>query len=372
MNYSLFSVEDFLHDEAFVAWVKTGADDAFWQAFIRNHPTQAATVAQAKSLIDAVTTLPTAQLNERTQAEMWERIDWRISENFSVTHTSLPPLRARSWRSWYAWAASFALLTVFALWFFTKNASVPPLSILSQNEPLQKVSLAEFTNNHDAPLPIDLPDGSQIILQKNSRLTYDPQTFNTTDRTIHFSGEAFFDIAKNQQKPFLVYANGLITKVLGTSFNIKARPNDRDIVVAVRTGKVSVFKENKPTEATTHTAFQQTDGLVLTPNQQVIFTRETEKLLKTLVEKPLILEQPTPVLFDFNFNQTPISEVFTTLERAYGVSISFDDKILRGCTVTAPLSDESLFEKLDLICKVTRSAYEVLDGQIVVSSRGCQ
>jgi transmembrane sensor len=384
MDYSNFKTEDFLHDAAFIAWVKTGEGDAFWQNFIKGHSSQQTYIFEAKTFIETVSHLPIAALSETAKAEMWQRIVFRTQENLEETADfELKPIKTR--KTWWAVAASLTILAAASVWFFTQNSKLQIQNwenteggVYAKNiEKAQSNStnLTEWTNENDVPRTIDLADGSRVVLKKGSRLSLLPNVFNAIRREVFLSGEAFFDIAKNAEKPFLVYANETVTKVLGTSFTVKSFPKDAKVTVSVKTGKVSVFSK-KDLPDTDNLLNVKANGVLLTPNQQAIFTRQTEQLVKTLVEKPEVLASNTEGVkisnFDFNFNQTPIAQVFAILEKAYGVSISFDDKILRGCSVTAPLADESLFEKLDLICKVTRSSYEVIDGQIVVTSRGCK
>jgi hypothetical protein len=96
--------------------------------------------------------------------------------------------------------------------------------------------------------------------------------------------------------------------------------------------------------------------------------KSEEVLNKTLVEKPELLSKKEVVSFDFD--NTPVA-VFARLEKAYGVPIVFDEELMKNCFLTAPLGNEPLFDKLKVICKTTGATYEVFDGKIVISSRGC-
>jgi hypothetical protein len=72
------------------------------------------------------------------------------------------------------------------------------------------------------------------------------------------------------------------------------------------------------------------------------------------------------------FEETPVYQVFDLIQKTYGISVIYDAKALENCFITATLTDESLFDKLDLICKITHSTYEIVDAQIIVHSRGCK
>ena len=153
---------------------------------------------------------------------------------------------------------------------------------------------------------------------------------------------------------------------------MKAYGRDQNVTVSVRTGRVLVFSQSeltRPAAGIRAGAYRQ--QLLLTPNQQAIFRRQANELTKALVEQPVVLlsSEQRP---EFRFDNAPVSQVFETLERAYGVSISYDADLLQHCTVTAPLGEEPLFTKLDLICTIIGARYEIVDAQIVISGPGCQ
>lgn len=111
--------------------------------------------------------------------------------------------------------------------------------------------------------------------------------------------------------------------------------------------------------------------MILTPNQQALYVKADHQLIKTIVQNPVKLHEPTKFR-NFNYSEAPIPQVLVELEEAYGVKIIFDEEQLKHCNLTAKLTSEPLFEKLALICETIQAHYEVLDGQIVVDSRGCQ
>ena len=126
----------------------------------------------------------------------------------------------------YGVVATFLLLVgVSAVIGFRALERTPQLVELAA---LQEVE--EFT----------LPDGSRIYLNRGSKLTYDDRTFNDERREIRLSGEAFFEVAKNPAKPFIVYGGQTQTTVRGTSFNVKVYPGVRENVISVRDGRVEV------------------------------------------------------------------------------------------------------------------------------------
>jgi hypothetical protein len=177
----------------------------------------------------------------------------------------------------------------------------------------------------------------------------------------------FFEVAKNPEKPFLVYANELVTKVLGTSFNIKSFKGQKEIQVIVRTGKVSVFKLN---EVQNSKNVKILEGVVIIPNQQIKFDKEKSNFSKSLVEQPEMLSEMPQ--YNFEFKDVSASNIFSTIQKAYGISIVYDEELLKECPVTASLSDEPLYGKLELVCNAIEAEYQLIDGQVIISSKGCK
>ncbi|MBC8151681.1 MAG: FecR family protein, partial [Bacteroidetes bacterium] len=208
-----------------------------------------------------------------------------------------------------------------------------------------------------------------IILKKNSRISYAP-SFTGSSREVYLSGEGFFEVTKNPDRPFLIYANGLVTKVLGTSFSIKAYPGDPNVTVEVKTGRVAVFTQSDP-RINAKAGSRELEGVLLTPNQRIVYVRDEVRLAKSLIDAPQLISE-APTKNRFTFEETPVPAVFDALEKAYEVDIVYDEQLLANCPLTATLTDQPLFEKLDIICQVIEARYEVMDGQIVIYSRGCK
>lgn len=214
-----------------------------------------------------------------------------------------------------------------------------------------------------------LSDGSKLILKPDSKISF-PEKFLAEKREVYLSGEAFFQVSKDPKRPFLVYANELVTKVLGTSFAINARNAHNKTTVEVTEGKVSVFRQTDFSETKNPKALQS-KGMVLTANQKMVYEDESSNMLKTLRDKPeVVISNEKPKTFDFV--NIPASTVLNDLKDAYQVDIIFDKDLLNDCPVTASLTRQSLFEKLDIICEVIEAHYEMLDGRIVVYSKGCK
>ncbi len=116
----------------------------------------------------------------------------------------------------------------------------------------------------------------------------------------------------------------------------------------------------------------QLGGIILTPNQELVYKKSNREFKKTLLQNPVVI---APDMVDQKimlYEDAPLENVFAQLSKTYGVNIVYDNDLLKKCTVTADLSAETFYRKLDLICKAIGADYEIIDGQVVIQSNGCE
>ena len=219
-----------------------------------------------------------------------------------------------------------------------------------------------FYNEGKEVKKIVLSDGSVITLSSQSKVRCDMDEMGK--RKVYLEGEAFFDVAKNLNRPFYVYANGLITKVLGTRFKVSAYNNGEEVKVEVNSGRVKVFSNENGKDD------EESEGVVLTPNQRVVYRKKDMSLTRLVVEKPQMIITPKNIE-KYTYTNTPISEIFDGLEQLYGIKVNYDKNAFKDCKLNMVLTDESLFEKLELIGKVVDGRYNVIDGQVFFIGAGC-
>lgn len=155
-----------------------------------------------------------------------------------------------------------------------------------------------------------LPDGSVVTLNNNSKLLF-PKKFKGSTREVTVIGEAFFDIKRNAEKPFVINAGNAQVKVLGTSFNVSAYPDAETVEVIVETGKVQVVSMNENAEKARHEVF-------LTPGEKGTLHVTNSKLMKTVNSDPNFLAWKT---HDLIFNTVPLREVAACIEKAYHINV---------------------------------------------------
>ncbi|MEO6684560.1 MAG: FecR domain-containing protein, partial [Dyadobacter sp.] len=230
-------------------------------------------------------------------------------------------------------------------------------------------TIIEVVNENNKVKYVQLPDGSSVVLRKNSRISYNKK-FDADKRVVVLSGEAFFEVTKDPARPFFVYANELVTKVLGTSFSIKADKNDKNVLVAVKSGKVSVFSSTDK-HVKEYQNGTKLSALLLTSNQQVTFERSKSRLVRSSVTGSILLNIPIENQ-KFIYSETPVSEVFASLEKAYGIDIEYNEQIMSHCSITATLGDEPLDNKLKWICAILEANYQISENKISITGNSCQ
>lgn len=214
-------------------------------------------------------------------------------------------------------------------------------------------TLAQLSTGAAQTLEYTLADGSRIWLNQSSQLSY-PETFDGDTREVYLVGEAFFDIAPDAEKPFIIHANGTQTRVVGTSFGIRAINDNKEVVVTVASGIVNLSAEGKA------------DYIKLTQGEQGICAPKEQKLEKNANPDPNLLAWKTKVLV---FKQSPLSEVAKVIENTYHTPISVDSSIA-GLELTSTFEQRSLEDIIQIIEMSLQVQGEKTDNGISLGGSG--
>ncbi|SHG40234.1 FecR family protein [Pedobacter caeni] len=210
------------------------------------------------------------------------------------------------------------------------------------NRPVDQEKLLSLTTSSREKKKIVFADGSVVVLGPSARLLY-PEKFKSRDRTISLTeGEAFFEISPDVNRPFMVKtSHDLYTKVLGTSFRIKAYGKSRLISVAVSTGKVAV--------GNAHQVFG-----TLGKGQQIAYDK--------IDERAEISYTPVKTFVNLRFENTSLQEVARQLEQAYGIRISINNPTLKTLKCSATFNTKQNPEEvLDIICSLHHLRFRISD-----------
>ena len=211
-------------------------------------------------------------------------------------------------------------------------------------------------NRSEEPQYIKLADGSSVILNAGRHLQY-PASFDDATRQVFLTGEAFFDIAHDSERPFVVHTGKLMTTVLGTAFNIKAYPDQSDIVVTVTRGKVKVSDDKKVLG-------------IINPHQQITFNRLREYADQRVVDSHSVIAWMEKDIF---FDDVTIGDAIEQLQKRFGVAIMLSNEKITSCRLTATfVKGEDLEQILRILCDFNNAT--LLDngsGGFVVQGGEC-
>ncbi|GAB3327713.1 FecR family protein [Larkinella ripae] len=352
-DYHKYTVEDFLTDTRFRAWVLNGdaQAEAFWQHWLADHPDRSEIVQDARAFLLAM-----AEKSEMlSDFELDRIVESTLDKLGSETAR---PLGGRLYRVLARMAAVVLLVAGLGWLVYQIPGDVSPPAI-STTSPPSKIRV-ERANNTNRPMTVLLGDKSTVLLQPGSRLSFSATLEKETNRVVYLDGEAFFDVVKDPAHPFFVYSNHLITRVLGTSFRVVAYARERQASVSVLTGKVTVFTK-KDLEKIDKMASGE---LVLSPNEQATFSQNKVRLTKSRIQGLANLYHPPR----FSFDETPVTEVFNALEKEYGIDIDYEPEKLAPYRLTATFSEMSLHDELHLICRIIKGTYHIEEGRVIIET----
>jgi len=211
------------------------------------------------------------------------------------------------------------------------------------------------TTNGQEQQEVTLPDGSTVVLNEGATLRY-PKTFGKT-RKVKLTGEAFFQVTKNPERPFVVDAGNATVTVLGTTFNVNSSPvEDKEVEVFVETGRVKV----------TPVAGNKGQSLILDPGYiGRVYKHRTEKLLNT--NENYMAWRTRQMIF----RDTPLPEVASTLERVYHVNVELKGDSLKNCRFSSTFIKQDLNLVLEVISTTFDLTIKQDKSKIVLTGKGC-
>lgn len=216
------------------------------------------------------------------------------------------------------------------------------LSTVIYNYSHQSVTMLYASTSYGEKKEISLPDGSTVILNSLSSISY-PKEMNSKTRNVTLQGEAYFDIAKNPNQAFIVKAEDIEVKVLGTKFNINAYENQENITTTLFEGSISVGTNSRNIKK-------------LKPGEQAIFSKTTEKFeTRTLTNANIESAWRDNMLV---FDNIELSDILKTLSRQYNITFEVEDKQFEQLRITARfITNESVEDILRTLGKSAEFTY---------------
>ncbi len=280
----------------------------------------------------------------------------RLQQPLQEAPAPLPRRRTALQRSLYAVTAVAAAVLAFVL--ITRVIRQPrvtaPLAAAVQTD---TASWLNRQNGKATKAIIELTDGSKIWLNADSRLTY-PEVFSSaaTQREVYLEGEAFFDVATDAARPFIIHLQKGTIKVLGTSFNIRAYENE-PVQTSVTTGKVAFIPRYTDTR-------QKQDTILITPDTKVSYTQSTGHLVKetTASEDDKAWTEGRLV-----FKNASLETIAAELERSFGKKVEFVADGPRHYRLTGSFQHNSLQDIMYYLARSRAFRYEITDSTLLIS-----
>lgn len=228
--------------------------------------------------------------------------------------------REIDWSYWSKVAAIFIFLLMGAGVFSILVINYTPSQVT------ESVAWLKVENPNGRRTVHMLPDGTKVWLNSASSLTY-PEKFSDSVRSIKLIGEAFFEVAENKKKPFLVEAAGTQTQALGTSFNIFSYPEDDTVKIALLEGKVRVQSSD------------HIQTVILSPGEELITSRDNNLFYRRPFDYVKTFGWKEGIL---NFDGTDFYEFCKIIERWYGVQVKFEGNPPTDWQIRARYKNEDL------------------------------
>jgi transmembrane sensor len=366
-RYLKYRLEDFLEDDDFVQWILNGKNDHYWENLISEDPDFKEKSQEAKELI--LLLADTDSIADDDKWKIWKNIE-HYQELFQRQHRTITLRKIISYAAIVLLIVSVSTVT----WYFSMPsrkyefasvnlipADTDPRLILSTGEVFdlkkdnssvvvtgnrtilindeQSVDLLESEKPaeklmNEVIIPygsksmLTLGDGTKVWLNAGSKLAF-PTVFTGVRRVVYMEGDAYFEVAHDPGKPFIVNAGEVSLNVLGTRFYLSSYSSEEEVIAVLMEGSVAI-RENSAFKLSRNEA-------LLEPGQKAIYTRNNKEIS--------VKEESDPDIYIawtegwFQFDKESLYTVFRKLERYYDIDIVYDVTFV---------SDDMISGKLDL------------------------
>ncbi|MBN2611569.1 MAG: FecR family protein [Bacteroidales bacterium] len=307
--------------------------------------------------------------NDYDPDTVWQQFKFSIKK---PARKNVYPLFISMKNLYYYAAAAILLFLAGSLSYYLLSNRVKNDNYLTTNE---------YIVPYGSRSQLILPDGSKIWLNSGSKLSYNNR-FGHSNRDINLEGEAYFDVAKNANLPFVINASDLNIKVLGTAFNVKAYPDEDYVETTVERGMVQVSEEKETLE--------KRQNIILSANQKMVYlvdkkspaenklnsqtmTKNTEPAKNTGLKPAIDIDKVyTKIYTSWKDNRwiiegEELQSLVIKLERRYNVLIIINDEALKKYRFSGILENETLEQVMEAIKLTAPINYKIEQKQVVLS-----
>ena len=265
-----------------------------------------------------------------------------------------------------AWVTGIAA-SLFIIWFVVADS-------YTNTKTTKATAQNTVSTKRGSKSKIQLPDGTEVWLNADSKITYN-ENFQGDIREVHLSGEAFFDVVRNEKKPFIIHTDVIDVKVLGTTFNVRSYANEKNTETSLIRGSVEITLRNNPDKK-----------FMLKPDDKLIVQNENFKAVpgKTAYEKredkPILLtwdkikyeksdssaKETLWVKNKLSFDGESMEEIALKIERWYDVKVNITDNRLKKTEYTAVFNDESLEQVMEALQITGKFRYAINKKDVTI------
>lgn len=201
-----------------------------------------------------------------------------------------------------------------------------------------------------------LPDGTIIFLNSGSEIKY-ASDMDTKNREVYLTGEAWFDVQKSEDVPFIVHTSHYDVRVMGTEFNVKAYAEDEEVVTTLEEGSIQVQSTEK---------LKLKQDVMLVPGEQLVYNKREKSLYVGEVKPRLYTSWKENKLIFINMS---LGELTALLERKYGVEIRVEDHQILNYHYDGTIKNETIIEVLNILKKTLPINYLIRDQEVIITKK---
>jgi len=275
------------------------------------------------------------------------------------------------------WLVSLtACVTLVGVFFYFNNKNIKSLAAVQDSA----TNKSEVSTKNGSRTKIQLPDGTMVWLNGNSKLVYDNRHFGEGIREVTLIGEGYFDVVKNKEKPFIIHTAKMDIKVVGTAFNVKCYPDEKNTETSLIRGSIEVTLKNRK------------EKIMLAPSEKLVISNDDPAIVnkpekdnkqpgKATASKPFITLQHLTIMGDDSvvvetawvqnrlvFSSDTFEDVAQKMEKWYGMHISFTNKKIRTEKLTGSFEKETVNEALSALQLTTHFKYKINNDTIIISN----
>jgi transmembrane sensor len=308
----------------------SGEEKIVLLAWLNEHDENKQEYNQMKNLFDRTAALKDQQQFDADQA--WVKVKARL-------HTKTQKPKTISWDVYWRVAAVLIMA-----------CSIGYLSYIQFFDSTESASIASA----EVKLERALPDGTQVVLNRNSAVEYEFKA-GEKKRTVKLKGEAFFEIAHQQEEKFILEVAGLMIEDIGTKFNVKAYPGYQFVEVFVEEGEVAFYSADQA-------------GLRILAGETGIYDKLTKTFSKPANQDENVLAYKTGI---FVFRDATLRTVIETLNEAYETKLKLENSQVENCRITVTFKNESMEVIADVLAETMRLSIEKSENEILLKGDEC-